>query len=232
MDRFQEMRVFAAVVDAGSFTGATEALDMSKPAVSRHVADLESRLGVRLLHRTTRKLSLTDAGAAYLATCKNILEQVGDAERGRLQGGQQGDLQWNFPPAAGQEKYDAGDANQRPDCLGQPEIHFPAGHVLECSRRDQRPEAGDQVESSLSSGDKAKKPGMLRPWPVRRQIVSTGGVVAIMPSRRWRGMSHDLRGQRPGRAPPWKRGSEPAHAAARPGPAADRGFPPRPGANK
>ena len=59
MDRFEEMRVFAAVVDAGSFVGAADALDLSKAAVSRQVAGLESRLGVRLLHRTTRRLSLT-----------------------------------------------------------------------------------------------------------------------------------------------------------------------------
>ena len=54
MDKFLEMQTFAAVVDAGSFVGAADALDMSKAAVSRYVAELESRLGVRLLHRTTR----------------------------------------------------------------------------------------------------------------------------------------------------------------------------------
>ena len=54
MDKFQEMRVFVAVVDAGSFVRAADALDLSKAAVSRLVSDLEARLGVRLLHRTTR----------------------------------------------------------------------------------------------------------------------------------------------------------------------------------
>ena len=64
MDRFEQMRVFAAVViDAGSFVGASVALTLSKAALSRHVAELESRLGVRLgvrrRQRTTRKLSLS-----------------------------------------------------------------------------------------------------------------------------------------------------------------------------
>ena len=65
MDKFQEMRVFASVVEAGSFVGASDALEMSKPAVSRHVAELEAHLGVRLLHRTTRRLSLTDDGQHF-----------------------------------------------------------------------------------------------------------------------------------------------------------------------
>lgn len=80
MDRFQEMRVFAAVVDAGSFVGAAEATAMSKAAVSRHVADLEARLQVRLLQRTTRKLSLTDEGAIFHARCKELLAEVEEAE--------------------------------------------------------------------------------------------------------------------------------------------------------
>jgi len=80
MDRFEEMRVFAAVVDAGSFVGASGALEMSKAAVSRHVAELESRLGVRLLHRTTRKLSLTPEGEVFQARCRELLGGVDEAE--------------------------------------------------------------------------------------------------------------------------------------------------------
>ncbi len=80
MDRFQEMSVFAAVVDAGSFVGAAAALDMSKPAVSRHVAELEARLGVRLLHRTTRRLSLTEEGEVFYARCKELLGDLEEAE--------------------------------------------------------------------------------------------------------------------------------------------------------
>ena len=80
MDRFEEMRVFAAVVDAGSFVGASDALEMSKAAVSRQVAGLESRLGVRLLHRTTRKLSLTAEGEVFHTRCKELLASVDEAE--------------------------------------------------------------------------------------------------------------------------------------------------------
>jgi DNA-binding transcriptional LysR family regulator len=80
MDRFQEMRVFAAVVDAGSFVGASDELDLSKAAVSRLVADLEGRLGVRLLHRTTRRLSLTSEGEVFHLRCKELLASLDEAE--------------------------------------------------------------------------------------------------------------------------------------------------------
>jgi DNA-binding transcriptional LysR family regulator len=80
MDRFDQMRVFAAVVDAGSFVAASDALGMSKAAVSRHVADLEMRLGARLLHRTTRRLSMTPEGEVFHARCKELLADVEDAE--------------------------------------------------------------------------------------------------------------------------------------------------------
>lgn len=80
MDRFEAMRVFAAVVDAGSFVAASDALPMSKAAVSRHVAELESHLGVRLLNRTTRRLSLTPEGEVFHARCKEVLASVDEAE--------------------------------------------------------------------------------------------------------------------------------------------------------
>lgn len=80
MDRFGEMQAFAAVVDAGSFVRAADALQVSKTAVSRLVADLEARLGVRLLHRTTRRLSLTAEGEVFHARCKELLAGVAEAE--------------------------------------------------------------------------------------------------------------------------------------------------------
>lgn len=80
MDKFLEMKVFAAVVDAGSFTGASHGLDMSKAAVSRYVADLEQRLGVRLLHRTTRKLSPSTEGEIFYARCRELLDNLDQAE--------------------------------------------------------------------------------------------------------------------------------------------------------
>lgn len=80
MDKFLEMQTFTAVVDAGSFVRAAESLEMSKAAVSRYVADLEARLEVRLLHRTTRKLSLTEEGRAFHARCKALLGELDEAE--------------------------------------------------------------------------------------------------------------------------------------------------------
>ena len=80
MNKLLEMRSFVTVVDAGSFVGAAEALGLSKPAVSRHVAELEARLGVRLLHRTTRKLSLTAEGEIFDARCRELLAGVDEAE--------------------------------------------------------------------------------------------------------------------------------------------------------
>lgn len=80
MDRFQEMRAFTAVVDMGSFVGGADALDLSKAAVSRQVADLESRLGVRLLHRTTRRLSLTEDGEVFYARSKDLLASLDEME--------------------------------------------------------------------------------------------------------------------------------------------------------
>jgi len=80
MDKFQEMRVFSAVVDAGSFVAAAAALPASKAAVSRYVSELEQRLGVRLLHRTTRRLSLTEEGEVFHARCREILSSIEASE--------------------------------------------------------------------------------------------------------------------------------------------------------
>lgn len=80
MDKYQEMRVFTAVIDAGSFVAAAEALGMSKAAVSRYVSDLEQRLGVRLMHRTTRRLSLTAEGEVFLARSREILASIEESE--------------------------------------------------------------------------------------------------------------------------------------------------------
>jgi DNA-binding transcriptional LysR family regulator len=81
VDRLEAMSILVAAVDAGSFSGASRRLGMPLPTVSRKVSELERHLGTRLLTRSTRKLALTDAGEAYLAACKRILEQVGEAER-------------------------------------------------------------------------------------------------------------------------------------------------------
>jgi DNA-binding transcriptional LysR family regulator len=80
MSKIQEMSSFAAVVEAGSFVAAADVTGLSKTAVSRHISDLEQRLGVRLLHRTTRRLSLTDEGRTFFARVKEVLGAIDEAE--------------------------------------------------------------------------------------------------------------------------------------------------------
>lgn len=74
MDRLMAMQVFVKVVDGGSLSAAAEQLDLSRPVVSRYVAELEDWVGARLLHRTTRRLSLTPAGNEILPRCRQMLE--------------------------------------------------------------------------------------------------------------------------------------------------------------
>jgi DNA-binding transcriptional LysR family regulator len=80
MDRLEAMRVFAAVADERGFAPAARRLRLSPPAVTRAVAALEDRLGAVLLHRTTRVVRLTEAGARFLADCKRILGEIDEAE--------------------------------------------------------------------------------------------------------------------------------------------------------
>ncbi len=80
MDRALEMQVFCTVVDKGSFVGAAEPLGMSKAAISRYVNALEERLGARLLHRTTRRLSLTDEGRQFYHQAREVLAMMDEAE--------------------------------------------------------------------------------------------------------------------------------------------------------
>jgi DNA-binding transcriptional LysR family regulator len=81
MDRLEAMAMLVEAVDVGSLSAASRKMNVPLPTVSRKIADLESHLGARLLTRSTRKLTLTDAGAAYVSVAKQILEQVADAER-------------------------------------------------------------------------------------------------------------------------------------------------------
>ena len=103
MDKYQEMRAFAAVVDAGSFVAAADALGMSKAAVSRTVSDLEQRLDVRLMHRTTRKLSLTPEGEVFLARSREILASIeaSEAEISTRKGTASGVLKVSVPVSFG-----------------------------------------------------------------------------------------------------------------------------------
>ena len=104
MDRFLAMRVFQTVAEAGSLVKAGHKLGLSAPAVTRSLAALEKHLGCRLLNRTTRALSLTEAGARYLEDCRRILHELEEAEewlRGE-QGAPQGLLTMTAPVMFGQ----------------------------------------------------------------------------------------------------------------------------------
>ncbi len=80
MDRLSEMEAFVSVVDRGGFTGAANHLGLSKSAVSKHISALESRLGVRLLDRTTRRVNPTDIGLSYYDRVKKVLADTSDAD--------------------------------------------------------------------------------------------------------------------------------------------------------
>lgn len=80
VDKFKAMQTAVAIADAGSLTAAAAKLDASLPAVVRTLAMLEQALGVRLFNRTTRRVSLTDEGRAYIERCRRVLADVAEAE--------------------------------------------------------------------------------------------------------------------------------------------------------
>ncbi|NRF50564.1 LysR family transcriptional regulator, partial [Pseudomonas stutzeri] len=80
MDRFQAVEAFARVIEAGSFRRAAETLHVLPSTVTRTIKELESHLGTRLLNRTTRAISATDAGLRYYDSCKSILRELYEAE--------------------------------------------------------------------------------------------------------------------------------------------------------
>lgn len=103
MELLADMALFARVVEAKSFSGAARRLDMSKSAVSKAVARLEASLGVRLLNRTTRQLSLTEVGAAYYEHCARIVAEAEAAEQavGQFYSAPRGTLRLVAPAAFG-----------------------------------------------------------------------------------------------------------------------------------
>jgi DNA-binding transcriptional LysR family regulator len=103
MDPLDGIAAFACVVDSGSFSAAARRLKISKSAASAHVQRLEQRLGIRLLNRSTRRLSLTDAGAAYYRHCARILAEAEAAEQaaGALQREPRGTIRMSAPDSFG-----------------------------------------------------------------------------------------------------------------------------------
>lgn len=80
MDRLHLINVFVAVVDANGFAGAARKLNISPPAVTRAINELEAHLGARLLTRTTRVVRVTEAGARYVEDCRRILTELAEAD--------------------------------------------------------------------------------------------------------------------------------------------------------
>jgi DNA-binding transcriptional LysR family regulator len=92
MERSGEMEVFVRVVQEGAFSAAARSLDLTPSAVSKLIARLEARLGIRLLMRTTRALTLTEEGEAYYHTALRILQEMNDAEQAAAGGAVRGRL--------------------------------------------------------------------------------------------------------------------------------------------
>ncbi len=103
MDKLRAMGTFVRIVESGSLTAAAAALDVSGPSVVRLLASLERSLDVRLLHRTTRRIALTDEGRDYLERCRRILAEVEEAEAaaGNRRGAARGELRVTAPALFG-----------------------------------------------------------------------------------------------------------------------------------
>ena len=99
LDQVTGMRVFVRVAAAGSLAAAGREIGLSQTMVTKHVDALEARLGVRLLHRTTRRLVLTEAGRAYLDACQRILAEIEEADHAAAAGQTEpnGMLRMNVP---------------------------------------------------------------------------------------------------------------------------------------
>jgi DNA-binding transcriptional LysR family regulator len=103
VDTLTSMKVFATVVETGSFAAASNRLDLSRSMASKYVAHLEEHLGTRLLQRTTRKLTLTESGSGYYERCQQILADIAEAEQGatHLTAAPRGTLRMTIPVSFG-----------------------------------------------------------------------------------------------------------------------------------
>ena len=103
MENLTDIAVFVQVVESGSFTAAADHLGLSRPVVSKYITRLEEQLGARLLNRTTRRLSLTEAGRAFFARSQRGLQEIeaAEAEVSRLQETPRGKLKLNAPMSFG-----------------------------------------------------------------------------------------------------------------------------------
>ena len=106
MDMLASMKVFVAVVDAGSFAAAADRLDMSRAMASKYVLNLEDHLGTRLLNRTTRRLSVTESGSVFYERSAQIISDVTEAEQvaGHMSAVPRGTLKITMPQSYGQHR--------------------------------------------------------------------------------------------------------------------------------
>lgn len=103
-DRLVEMRIFKAVAETGGFTSAAHLLCISQPVVSQSINNLENRLGVKLLHRSTRIQRLTTEGEAFLVSCTRIIEEIDNVEAQIKSNEAEGDLRVSAPLAFGMDQ--------------------------------------------------------------------------------------------------------------------------------
>ena len=103
MDRLDAMKLFVRVAETGSFSGVAAQIDVARSVVTRQIAALEAHLGTKLIARSTRRLSLTSAGAAYLEKCRDILNRVEEAESDLVENRQapRGSLRVSLPLSLG-----------------------------------------------------------------------------------------------------------------------------------
>ncbi|WP_444989514.1 LysR family transcriptional regulator [Halomonas mongoliensis] len=115
------MRVFVEAATRGSLSAAARALEMSPAMATKHMDAMEARLGIKLLHRTTRRLSLTDAGSEHLAACRRLLQEPRSPPASRGRSGLGGSRMRRVcrPAAAGQRD---GPAAQRTACDQEPAL--------------------------------------------------------------------------------------------------------------
>lgn len=171
MDRLTSMAVFVRAVDAGSFAAAADALHLSAPMVGKHVRFLEERLGVRLLHRTTRRQSLTDIGRMYYERCRMVLAEAeaADALAEDQRAGPRGRLRVTMPALLGRR------------CIAPILLRFAQRHPavdLELSFSDRI------VDLAEDGFDLAIRTGMLedRAGVIARRIASHRMLVCAAPS--------------------------------------------------
>ena len=121
MDTIDGMRTYVAVVSEGAFSRAAERLNMSPQLVSKYVAQLESRLGARLINRSTRKLSVTEVGQAYFERCRDVLADIDEMESavGDATAAARGTLRINAPMTFGTKHLSGAIAEYQ---RGQPEV--------------------------------------------------------------------------------------------------------------